>query len=349
MKVLCVGHSAYDFIVSSENFPLENTKVTFEDAYEGAGGTMSNVAYLLGKYGAETYLGSVVGDDTFGNAIKKDLEKVGVHTEYMETAYDKRTHLAFIIINKTGKTRTVYKIAKEDLLLKKTDFPLDPDIVIVDSRDYGASLSAINKFQKKITIIDAEKNDQNTIELCKYSKYILASKSFAESVAGSKIEFDNIQSMVTVFSKLVTKFPGKEIIITIEDKGALYMINGQIKVMPGIKVDAVDTTGAGDIFHAAFAYALGQNYDLERAITFANIAAGISTTKVGVHNSVPEISDIMVYFKQKYPDNAQNVQQAPQITSNVPPANPVPANNQAVNQAAPSVQPVNPPAPPQAK
>ncbi|NMA50454.1 MAG: hypothetical protein GX951_01210 [Mollicutes bacterium] len=302
MIALCVGHSAYDFIVLSNDFPLENSKTSFNDVYEGAGGTMSNVSYLLGKYGIETYLASVIGDDTFGNIIKRDLEKVGVHTEYIETAYGKRTHLAFIIINKTEKTRTVYKVAKDDLLLKKTDFPINPDVVIVDSKDYGASLVAINKFKDKITILDAEVSDQNTLELCKYSKYILASKTFAESVAGDKIDFNNAQSMVTVFSKLVNKFPGKEIVVTIEDKGALYMINGQIKVMPGIQVEAIDTTGAGDIFHASFAYALCQGYDLEKTITFANIAAGLSTTKVGVHASVPELSDIMAYFKQKYPD-----------------------------------------------
>lgn len=133
MIALCVGHSAYDFIVLSNDFPLENSKTSFNDVYEGAGGTMSNVSYLLGKYGIETYLASVIGDDTFGNIIKRDLEKVGVHTEYIETAYGKRTHLAFIIINKTEKTRTVYKVAKDDLLLKKTDFPINPDVVIVDS------------------------------------------------------------------------------------------------------------------------------------------------------------------------------------------------------------------------
>lgn len=308
MKVLCIGHSAYDISTLMDSYPEENTKIVLKDVHEAAGGSMSNVAYLFGKFGVETYLGSVVGDDSFGNFIKKDLETVNVHIEYMETAYDKRTHRCIILINKTLGTRTVLKIAKDELFLKKTEFPMEPDLVMIDAYDYGAALSAVNKYAHKITIIDADEYNDNTVELCKYCKYIIASKNFAEKVAGQKINIDNPQDMVSVYTKLVNKYPDKNLIVTIEDKGALYMVDNQIRVMPGLQVETVDTTGAGDVFHGAFGYALLEGYDIEKAITFANIAAGLSTTKVGAHAGVPDISDIMTYFKQKYPDAQTSTQ-----------------------------------------
>ena len=83
----------------------------------------------------------------------------------------------------------------------------------------------------------------------------------------------------------------------------MYVSNNQIKVMPGLKVDEVDSTGAKDIFNGAFSYGLLKGYDIEKCITFANIAAGLSVVKVGGRSSIPEFDDIMKYFKQKYPDD----------------------------------------------
>lgn len=304
MKALVIGHSAYDVSCLIDAFPIENTKNEYNNIVESIGGGAVNMAYVLGKYGVETYIGSTVGDDTYGNTVKKTLEGIGVHTEYMETAYEKKTSLSFILVNQAGKTRTVHSITKEKLFLKKTEFQMDPDLIITDGSDYGASLSALNRYNNKITLIDAGKLEQETFELCKYCKYIVASKEFAEWVTGQKINFDNPQSLVSVYSAMLNKFPKKTIVITLENHGAMYMAENQIKVMPGLNVEAIDTTGAGDIFHAAFGYALLLNYDMEKAVTFANIAAGLSITKVGVQYSVAELSDIMLYFNQKYPQTA---------------------------------------------
>lgn len=350
MKALCIGQSAYNIMAVSSEFPLENTKNKFEQIEEGSTGCAANMAYLLGKYGAETYIGSVVGDDTFGSIVRKDLERVGVHTEYMETAYDKRTALSFSILGQKNTSRTIYDVTKEPLFLKKTEFQMDPDVVIVDGYDYGASLAALNKFSSKITIIDAGMYNPEIMELCKSVKYIVSSKEFAEAVTGGRINFDNPQSLVSVFSQMVNKFPGKEVVVTLEDKGAMYMSGNQIKVMPGLNLKPVDPTGAGDIFHAAFAYALGEGYDMERCITFANIAGGLCVTKIGALQSTPDLSDIMTYFNQKYGDNTaqttenvapvETVQEtvAPAPTTEAPSAPETPQTAPAVASPAPAEQ-----------
>lgn len=306
MIALCIGHSTYDFIVDVESMPVENTKTNFNNVVEGGGGGAANMAYLLGKYRIDTYLSSLVGDDTYGSIIKKGLEQVGVHTEHMETSYDKKTSHSLVITNVTNKSRTIFNIEKEKMLVKKSDYMLDPDIVLSDGYDYGATVEAFNKFANKITILDAGSYNNEIMQLCKYPKYIIGSLEFAQKASGNEVNFANPQSLVTMFSNLCNKFPGKEVIITLEEKGVLYKANNQIKVMPGLQANAVDTTGAGDIFHGAFAYAILQGYDIEKAITFANIAAGLSVTKKGAWLSVPDISEVMPYFNQKYPNEIQN-------------------------------------------
>ena len=91
--------------------------------------------------------------------------------------------------------------------------------------------------------------------------------------------------------------------------GALYMFENQIRIMPGIQTEVVDTTGAGDIFRAGFAYALAQNYDLEKSITFANIAAGLSTRKLGGASSIPDLTEVNSYMASKYEIKNDNNEQ----------------------------------------
>ena len=287
MKVLCVGQSTFDVTTKIDKFPEEGSVTNFSEVYECGGGSCANAAYLLGKYKVDSYLGSMVGDDTFGNTIRKELEKVGVHTEYMEIAYEKRTSLSYILLNEKEKKRTILNINKEKLLMKKTEFPMDPDLVLVDSFE--------------------------TIELCKYAKYIIASKDFASYVSGVKIDFNNPNSLVNCYSALLNKFPNRNIIVTLGEKGAMYLMDNQIKVMPGLKVNEVDATGAKDIFCGSFAYALLKGYDIEKTITFANIASGLSVVKIGGRSSIPEYDEIMKYFLQKYPDEGTIQKETPPV------------------------------------
>lgn len=319
MKALVIGESKLNIMAMKKGQVVVNGENNYDDFIECGSGSACNVAYALGKYKMDSYLASVVGDDTFGNIVKKELEAEGVHTEYVETAYEKRTTLSFITLDLETQEKTISNITKEKLLLKKSEVQFEPDIIYTDGYDYGATLALLNRFTNRPSVIGAKKCDKEVLELCKYCKYIVASKEFAEWLSGTKIDFNNPGSLVTVYSAMLKKLINKEIVITLEDQGALYINNNQIKVMPGLKLDVKDTTGSGDIFRAAFIYAVSQGYDIEKIITFANIAAGLTCGKVGTREAVPGISDIMTYFKQKYPDQApapQGTDESNQSASN---------------------------------
>jgi sulfofructose kinase len=315
MKILCIGHSSWDMTVPVDDYPIENTKYRFSEKYSAGGGPASNAAYLLGKWGIETVIATTIGSDDFGTKIKKEFQDIKVNTEYIETNYEKETSFSFILINKKNGSRTVFNVATEHPALKKLNYDFTPDIIFTDGHDYGATQNAISKYQNAISVIDAGRITPELLELCKYIKYIVCSKGFAETVTGMKFDFNNPQSLVNIYTKLQNKYPNSNLTITLEEHGCLYTSGNEIKIMPGLKLTPVDTTGAGDIFHGAFTYGLANGFDMDKIVTFANIAAGLSVTKMGSRLSIPSLSEVMDYYNARF-----NVSGLPQ-TNNTGEAN----------------------------
>lgn len=339
MKALVIGHSSYDIACPVNEYPVENTKYRLDEVVTCGGGPAGNAAYLLGKWGMETYYAGVVGSDDFGNKIKKEFENIGVHTEYLETNYEQPTSVSFIMINKQTGSRTLFNIANNRPNMKKYDFNVDPDVILVDGHEYNASMAALNKYPNAISVIDAGRITPELLELCKYTKYIVTSKGFAETIAKMKFDFSNPNSLVQIYTIVKNRYPKSEIVITLEDKGCLYSVNNEIKIMPGLKVQAVDTTGAGDIFHGAFTYAISKGYDIEKCVRLSNIAAGLSVQKVGARYSIPTLIEVTNYYNEKFPQAGLQTPNQVDAASQQP--NEVHVNASVPQQQVPTPQ-VNP-------
>ena len=99
--------------------------------------------------------------------------------------------------------------------------------------------------------------------------------------------------MIYCYEKLHDYFQNT-VVITLEDKGSFTKLN-DYEIIPSVKVQAVDSTGAGDIFHGAFTYFIGNGYSLKNAIHYASITSAISVTRVGARISIPELSEVLNY------------------------------------------------------
>lgn len=301
MTILSIGNASYDITCPVDDYPVEGTKYLLNEKIESGGGVAANVAYLLGKWGEVSYFAGVVGSDDYGTKIKKDLEQATVRTELMEISYEIPTPLSVILVNKKKGTRTRFDVASNGQPnLKKYEYTLTPNVIFSDGKEYSATINALNKFPKAISIVDAGRVGRDLLELCKFVKYIVCSKGFAEAVSGLKIDYNNSISLVNVYKKLKDRYPNNEIIVTLENMGAMYTVNGEIRVMPGINVQVVDPSCAGDIFHGAFAYCIANNFDIEKAVTYSNIAAGLSVGKMGGRTSIPLIKEVIGYYNQKF-------------------------------------------------
>ena len=122
----------------------------------------------------------------------------------------------------------------------------------------------------------------------------MCSKDFAEEFTGMKVDLRNFNSLVMIHNKLEEYFQN-QVIITLEAYGSFTKIDNQYEIIPSIKVKAIDSTGAGDIFHGAFTYFIANHYSLREAIRLASITGAISVTRVGSRNSIPMLSEVLDY------------------------------------------------------
>ncbi len=296
MKILCIGHAAYDITIPVDNFPLENTKNRVHNRVECGGGPSATAAYLLGSWGMETYFAGIVGKDLYGKKIKTEFDLVHVNTKYLEMSEQHITTSSFILANTSNGSRTTFTYRPSDM--KMSDFSLDfePDVILMDGQEYEMSKKILEKYPNAISIIDAGRSRKEIIELSKLVTYLVCSKEFAENVAEIKFneDYSNIKE---VYSKLESIFHNN-IVVTLEANGCLYKINNELKIMPSIKVKAIDSTGAGDIFHGAFTYGIAKKYDFETVLKLSNIAGAISVSRIGTRVSIPTIEEMKEVYNE---------------------------------------------------
>ena len=122
MKIMCVGQSAYDITLPLDHYPIENKKVRLENKVECGGGSASNCAYLLSKWGMETYFAGIVGNDYYGERIKKEYESIGVNLKYLQISDKYKTTSSYIIANTSLGTRTILTSRDKDIKMTRKDF-----------------------------------------------------------------------------------------------------------------------------------------------------------------------------------------------------------------------------------
>lgn len=295
MKILCIGHASYDTTIPMCGFLEENKKLRIDTKFECGGGPACNAAYLLGKWGLDTTFVGVVGNDKYGNYIKKELDEVNVDTKHMRILDGYETTSSIIFANVENGTRTIVSYRPgEAEKLKKIDLDFEPSIILIDGHEFELSKNMIEKYPNAISIMDAGRVTNDNLKLASMVDYLVCSKEFAETVTNVTLDDTNYQEL---YDKMREKF-SKNIIVTLENKGCLYGLEEELKIMPAIEVKTIDSTGAGDIFHGAFTYGVACNWDLETILKFSNVTAGLSVTKIGSRNSIFELEEVMKKYDE---------------------------------------------------
>ena len=122
MKVVCVGHSTFDTTLPMNEYPTENVKYRIPKHIECGGGPASNGAYLLAKWGMDTTIVSVIGDDYYGDRIIDDFTKIGADTTYLEKMPNHFTSSSYIIANMSNGSRTI--ITAKDEAVTRVSKPI---------------------------------------------------------------------------------------------------------------------------------------------------------------------------------------------------------------------------------
>ena len=294
MMAICVGHSTFDTTLPMNEYPTENTKNRVERHIECGGGPASNGAYLLQKWGMPTIICSVVGDDYYGDRIIDDFIQVGADIRYIEKNHGHFTDSSYIIANMSNGSRTIIT-SKDNKVRKLNHDVLDKcDVILIDGEHPETAHQVLDNNPNAISVIDASRLNDDVKSLCKKVKYVVCSHEFAEEFSNKKLDYDDINLLTEVHKEMSDYFK-TNIIITLEAKGSFTIIDGKYKIIPSIKVKALDSTGAGDIFHGAFTYFIGMNYPLYEAIRLASITGAISVTRIGSRYSIPTLKEVLDY------------------------------------------------------
>ena len=215
---------------------------------------------MLAKWGISSTFAGVVGNDVYGNRVRKELETAGVDTRYVETSYEKDTVLSFVLVDSKNKMSTSFDVADEFVKLKKFDFDFQPDLIVLDGNDTYASKSTIERFPKAVTILRATRFNQDIANLALKVNYLICSLDFVSGHLKMPIDSSNVSALVNAYTELRSRYEHQNIIITLGNNGAMYMVDDQIKISPSLKMEVVDTSGCGDIFTGAFSYGIANNY-----------------------------------------------------------------------------------------
>ncbi|QPA55970.1 carbohydrate kinase family protein [Lysinibacillus sphaericus] len=311
-KLFTIGELLIDFTPTQQHGDL----VQIEHFTKHAGGAPANVAAVCAKLGQQAALLTQIGQDAFGDFLKKTLQQAGVDTQYIRQTTEGETSLAFVALSETGERDfQFYRRHAADLLYKQEYLPsqllTNKDIIhfcsvnLVDSPMKSAHLAFIEQAHQAGSIVSFDPNVRLPLwqdeTACRET--ILAFLPKAHIVKLSNEELLFLTAIEEEFSAVHTLFQGhlETIIITHGAEGAtLYTKKCQRKVHAE-NVQAVDTTGAGDAFIGAILSQFLQHqlsadhlvaYCEQYAISllsFANRYAGITTMKYGAIPSYPEL------------------------------------------------------------
>ncbi len=272
-KISVIGIAGNSIFMNVDHFHQKGETLQAKAVFEEIGGKGFNQAVACAKMGAEVSFLCAVGEDDFAVQCKKTAEEYGIDADFI-TKKGKRTTFAVILTDKNGENQvTGYrdaelcaedvdlfseKIANSDILLLQNEVPESVNEAAVNiAKEHGVKVilnpAPIRSLSDNIA--------QNVF---------LVTPNEQEQSAINASRFKNV-------------------VTTLGEKGCL--INGKTAVK-ALKVNAVDTTGAGDTFNGVLAVCLAEKKDLETACKYAVTASGISVIKKGVLNAIPTIEQI---------------------------------------------------------
>ena len=300
-KIVVIGSSNTDMVITSAKMPLPGETVMGNEFDVIAGGKGANQAVAAARAGGDVSFIAKVGNDDFGKKAIEGYKKDNIDTKNIFIDENKSTGVAVIIVNETTAQNSIVVAPGSNANLSVNDIQkvkqviLEADILLVQLEIPIETVQAAFKIANKNgvkTILNPAPAQQLSDELLNLVDIITPNETETQLLIG--IDPTNENDIRDAAKKLLRKVK-EAVLITLGSKGVYYLSkNGDEGFVPAIKVDAVDTTAAGDVFNGYFATGLANGNSFEEAIGFANKAAAISVTQKGAQPSIPKKSDFKI-------------------------------------------------------
>ncbi|MGC8971131.1 MAG: ribokinase [bacterium] len=303
--IVVIGSINMDLVIKSSSIPKPGETVIGESFYKAYGGKGANQAVTVSKLGGDCYFIGRIGKDLFGNELKENLLKNQVNIDYLTEDDSSLTGIAFIIVDQDGENSIVVapganmKLNKEDIeraipIISKASTLLIQLEIPIETVEYSLNLA---KSYNLISILNPaparKKIDKDIISLV---DIITPNRSELAMITGIELKDDDD---IIKAGKRLLEYGIKWVIVTLGSRGVMAIGEDREIYIPAIKVDPVDTTGAGDVFNGALTVKLSQGEPIERAIKYAVVCAGISVTRKGAQSSIPTSEEVENFIKKE--------------------------------------------------
>jgi len=291
-KITVVGSYNTDLVVRTPRMPAPGETILGGPYFTGPGGKGGNQAVAAARLGADTTLLVKIGRDYYGDGAVQNFETEGIHTQAVIRSDTSHTGTAFIIVDQGGENMIVVAsganmqftpadvqamreaILQADLLVLQLEIPIET-VTYAASQAHAAGIPVLLNPAPAQTLEDG---------LLKMVDYLTPNVTELQQITGLAVREprEAAQAGAALLERGV-----KNVVVTLGEKGALAVTSGGHLHVPGRRVDALDTTGAGDAFNGALAVAIAEGQGLPQGITFANAAAALQVTRLGAAPAMP--------------------------------------------------------------
>ncbi|MDP4104358.1 MAG: ribokinase [Bacillota bacterium] len=303
MDIAVIGSNMVDLISYIDKMPKEGETLEAPDFKIGCGGKGANQAVAAAKMGSEVMMITKVGDDLFADNTIENLKSYGIDTEFTNKVHGTSSGVAPIFVDRDSKNRILIikganqyllpedvdraaeKLKKCSLIVLQLEIPLQ---TIYRAIEFG------NENGIPVILNPAPASKELDFQYVCRCDYFIPNESELELLTGMPVE--SKEQIRVAASTLIDKGV-KNVIVTMGSRGVMWVMKEKVYTIESYKVDAIDTTGAGDAFIGCFAHFFVQNGDALQAIKMATAFAALSVTKQGTQTSYPNVEELNQFLK----------------------------------------------------
>jgi len=289
IDVLSIGHASYDLIFSVTQHPAADEKMVADNLFGCGGGPAANAAVQTARLGFSSAFCGYLGFDPYGDSHAKELLEEGVDSRWLVRG-DTPTPLSVVLVKPDGKRALInHKGMTKALPHGSVDFAdVTPKVVLFDGHEPQLALDFLaQKGNLTPSVLDGGSLHEGTRALLDKVDYLVCSEKFALQFSS------NVDSALSKLSALASAA-----VVTLGERGLIWRRGAECGKLPAPSVNAIDTTGAGDAFHGAFAAGLSAGLEWSQLLRYASVAGAYCCTRMGARPGLPDHNQHQALLRQ---------------------------------------------------
>ncbi len=285
MPIACVGITVLDRVQRVNALPTTGGKFVATDYFEIGGGPAATAAVAIAKLGQQVEFIGRVGGDSVADIMLNELSDYGVNVDNVIRIENASSAFSAILVDDEGERMIINyqdkSLSRDIALLESVDFSTYSTI-LCDVRWPEGAKYALEQAKKHgiPSVLDADLSPDSIDDLVELADHVAFSEPGLARYSETE---DPIKGL-----EIAQKRTSGKVYVTVGAKGCYWLENGELKHQSGKVVDVVDTTGAGDVFHGAFAVAVSEQMETRDAVIFSNTVAALKCTKLGGREGIPD-------------------------------------------------------------